>query len=69
MSTQVEPFRVSVQEAVTHEGNGTPFSEGIRDGVHTEIRTGSRVTRGRYSEVTGTNPLPIERAVITAWPS
>ena len=69
MSTQAEPFRVSVQQAVTHEVNGTPISEGVRDGVHTEIRTGSRVTRDRYSEVTGTNPVPIERAVITAWPS
>ena len=46
MSTQVEPSRVLVHEAVTHQVNGTPFSEGIRDGVHAEIRTGSRVTRG-----------------------
>ncbi len=69
MSTQAEPSRVSVEEAVTHQVNGTPVSEGIRDGVHAEIRTESRVTRGRYSDVTGTNPLLIERAVITAWPS
>ncbi len=69
MSTQEEPSRVLVHEAVTHQVNGTPFREGIRDGVHAEIRTESRVTRGRYSEVTGTNPLPIERAVITARPS
>ncbi len=69
MSAQVAPSRVLVFEAVTHQVNGTPFSEGIRDGVHAGIRTGSRVTRGRYSEVTGGNPLSIERPVITARPS
>ncbi len=69
MSTQVEPSRVSVQEAVTREVNGTPLSEGICDGVHAEIRTESRVTRSRYSDVTGTLQLPIGRAVITARPS
>ena len=69
MSTQVETFRGSVEEAVTHEVNGAPFGEGIRYGVHAEIRTEPRVTRGRYSDVTGTNQLPIERGVITARPS
>jgi hypothetical protein len=68
MSTQVETVRVSVKEAVTHEVNGTPFGQGIRDGMRAEIRTESRVTRGRYSDVTGTLQLPIERAVITARP-
>ncbi len=69
MSTQVETLRISVTEAVTHEVNGTPFGEGIGDGERAEIRTKSRVTRGRYAGVTGTLQLPFERAVITARPS
>ncbi len=69
MSTQVETSRVSVTEAVTHAVNGTPFGQGIRDGERAEIRTKSRVTRGRYADVTGTLQLPIGRAVITARPS
>ncbi len=66
MSTHVETPPVRVEEAVTHEVNGTPLGDGIRDGVHAGNRTRSRVTRSRYSGVTGTLQLPIERAVITA---
>jgi hypothetical protein len=42
MSTQVETPRVSAAEAVTREMTGTPFGEGIRGGVHADIRTESR---------------------------
>ncbi len=66
MSTQAEGLRVSVEEARVRVLSGPPLDDGVSDAVHAGDPTEPQMTLGRYSDVTDTLELPIERAVINA---